>query len=80
MDRERYTRLRAARHPWAQQRQLGLFAAGTFTGGETVSSWPAAIGLALLAGVAILITRGRLAHAAPSPTESSTSRRLGRIA
>lgn len=38
----------------------GLFSAGTLTGGAVASNWPAAIGLACLAAIAIAVTRGRL--------------------
>ena len=37
-----------------------LFGAGELTGGPVTSNWPAAIGLAVLAVAAILLTRGRL--------------------
>ena len=37
-----------------------LVAAGAVTGGAVASNWPAALGLALLAAAAIIVTRGRL--------------------
>jgi membrane protease YdiL (CAAX protease family) len=37
-----------------------LFAAGTLTGSEVATNWPAALGLTALALVAIIATRGRL--------------------
>ena len=40
----------------------GFFAAGTFTGGEVMSNWPAALGLAVLASIVLAATRGRLGY------------------
>lgn len=39
-----------------------LFAAGTVTGRTVENNWPAALGLAVLAIVAIAVTKGRLGH------------------
>ncbi|MGO1973550.1 MAG: CPBP family intramembrane glutamic endopeptidase [Propionibacteriaceae bacterium] len=49
-----------------------LFAAGTFEGAPVSSNWPAALGLACLAIIAIAVTKGRLRH---WPDQLSAERR-----
>lgn len=44
-----------------------LFTAGTLLGEEVSSNWPAALGLGVLAIVAVLVTRGRLGYGADRP-------------
>lgn len=39
-----------------------LFAAGTFAGQAVENNWPAALGLAALATIAVSVTKGRLGH------------------
>lgn len=50
----------------------GLYAAGTLLGEEVSSNWPGALGLGLLAVVAVLLTRGRLGYRG-EPAGHSTS-------
>ena len=48
-----------------------LFAAGAVTGRVVENTWPAALGLAALALVAIAATKGRLGHRQDSPESSA---------